>query len=468
MPNQSAQPVSAQTVVNSLRDIPTPGNLEAEQQLLGGLMYANGAIANIVDILTPDHFLQPLHGRIFAACLEMYRAGKMFNPITLKRLFDHDPACEELGGAGYLVDLVARGVNTIRVEEYARIIVDLAARRDLMCIGAEIIHRAVDSDLENTADRQIDRASRELRETMERLPSIDQAVTMDQALQELETAQSDILEGRITAGVSSGLAALDQLIGGFRPGQLVIVAGRPGMGKSALLLHFARAAAEAGFGAALASLEMSTAEIMVRMIAMEASAPQSYVPYRNLTSARVTPANDPRVARAWEAYRRLPIAINDRSPLTVQRIEAGARLSHNMFQRRDDKSLGMLLVDYLQLIKPEIRRRDRYEEITQISNDLKSTAKRLGIPLVVAAQINRETEKRSDKRPIIADLRDSGAIEQDADVILFPFRPAVYDDHASPTACEIIVAKNRQGPTGTIRVDCQIGSNFFWSPERML
>ncbi|MEC9345667.1 MAG: replicative DNA helicase [Pseudomonadota bacterium] len=479
-----AQPAPADDGATEGAGRQLPHNLEAEQQLLGALLYNNDAASRVMDFLKPDHFHQPLHGRIYDAILTLIERGELASPVTLKNRFETDPAMREMGGAAYLVDLTARAVNTIRAEEFARILYDLFLRRQLILLSEEMAENGRSADLTLTADKQIESAEA-------RLYSLAEAgevhndfrpfrVAVTESLESIEAAYKR--EGRLV-GVTSGLRDLDNWLGGLHRTDLLILAARPGMGKTALAVTVGLNAARAyrpvrddtgrvvdaeGAVVGIFSLEMSREQLATRIVSEQTRIRSTDL--RKGTIDRDTYVN--RVVPATQELSDLPLYIDDTPAISIAQLRSRAR------RLKRQHGLGLIIVDYIQLMRPSGTKRteNRVQEITEITQGLKAVAKELNVPVLALSQLSRAVEQRDDKRPQLSDLRESGSIEQDADVVMFIYREAYYEqknkpdegDYAAMEAwqakmsdiynkTEVIIGKQRHGPTGTIEL--------FFEPE---
>jgi replicative DNA helicase len=461
-----------------------PHNLEAEQQLLGALLYNNDAAARVLDFLKPEHFFQPLHGRIYEAVLTLIERGELANPVTLKMRFEQDEAMKELGGPGYLVDLTARAVNVIRAEEYARILYDLFLRREIILLSEEMAERGRTADLTDGATNQIEDAESRLYtlaeagETQNDFRSF--RVAVGESLDVIEAAYKR--EGQLV-GVTTGLRDMDQRLGGLHKTDLLILAGRPGMGKSSLAMTVALNAARAyrpiyndagdvvdaeGAVVGVFSLEMSREQLATRIVSE-----QTRIASNDLRTGRIDRAAFVnQVVPATQELNELPLYIDDTPAISIAQLRSRSR------RLKRQHGLGLIIIDYIQLMRPSGQKRteNRVQEITEITQGLKAVAKELQVPVLALSQLSRQVENRDDKRPQLSDLRESGSIEQDADVVMFVYREAYYAQKDKPdeenfaeieqwkekmdaiyNRAEVIIGKQRHGPTGTIDV--------FFEPE---
>ncbi len=462
-----------------------PHNLEAEQALLAAILVNNAAYHKVAEFLRPEHFAQPVHGRIFAAIEKLIERGQIANPVTLANYFEQDNALQEIGGAQYLVRLAASVVTIINAEDYGRTIYDCFLRRQLIAIGEDVVNDAFAFDLERNASQQIETAEQHLFD----LATSGQYEGGFQHFHEAMTeavlmAEAAFKRSGKTTGVATGFTDLDKLLGGLHPSDLVIVAGRPSMGKTALAtnigFHAARnfrpkdeGGAEDGAVVGFFSLEMSAEQLATRILAEE-----SGVPSHEIRQGKVSNEGFDKFVQASQRLASVPFFIDDTPALTI----AGLRTRARRLKRQ--QGLGLVIVDYLQLIRGTDQRggfENRVQEISEITRGLKALAKELEVPVLALSQLSRAVEQREDKRPMLSDLRESGSIEQDSDVVMFVFREEYYLSRGEPVqhtdesvekfgdrhdrwkercekaygTAEIMVAKQRHGPIGkvTLRFD---------------
>ena len=465
-----------------------PQNVEAEAALLGALMIDNRLVEDVQLKLRPDHFFEPLHGRIYESILRMTDANRVASPVTLKPMFDGDEAMKEVGGPAYLAQLTGSGAAIIGARDFAAQIYDLALLRALVGVGRDLVEGALDTSEEIAPLDQIERAETELYKVAEEGGAEGKAKSFSEASKlALEMAERALNSGGHLSGFTTGLDGLNTKIGGLHRSDLVIVAGRPGMGKSSLGTNMAVAAAQrflrdaedgldatksAGAPVVLFSLEMSADQLATRILAE-----QSGITSENLRTGRITQHEFRDLARAAAELQSLPLYIDDTPGLTIAALRTRAR------RLKRQKGIGMVIVDYLQLLQGSGKSSDqnRVQEISEISRGLKSLAKELDVPVVGLSQLSRAVEQREDKRPQLSDLRESGSIEQDADIVLFIYRDEYYvkgqevemptPDEATKSPekvakyegwkdkyqdvagkAELIVAKQRHGSTGIVRV----------------
>jgi replicative DNA helicase len=454
-----------------------PHNLEAEQALLGAILTNNDACDRVSQFLQPDHFFEPLHARIFDAAANLIRMGKLATPITLKSYFENDATMKEIGGPAYLARLAASATTIINAEEYGRTIHELAQRRKLIGIGTDIVNEAYDGDVENSARAMIEKAET----TLYSLAEVDK---YGKGFQNFGRALTDAIDMAAAAfqrdghlsGLSTGLRDLDEKMGGLQASDLIILAGRPAMGKSALATNIAYHVARAydaeyqpdgslkvknGGVVALFSLEMSAEQLATRIIAE-----QSGIPSEKIRRGKIDEDEFKRLVDVSRELQALPLYIDATGGLTIAQVAARAR------RLKRQRGLGLIIVDYLQLLAGSARKaaEGRVQEVSEITVGLKALAKELNVPIIALSQLSRQVENRDDKRPQLADLRESGSIEQDADVVLFIFREEYYMQRKEPRPgtpehltwqddmnrvtgiAEVIIGKQRHGPTGIVEL----------------
>ncbi|MEO6198503.1 MAG: replicative DNA helicase [Sphingomicrobium sp.] len=454
-----------------------PQNVEAEAALLGALMIDNRLVEDVQLKLRPEHFFEPVHARIYEAILRVTDNNRIANPVTLKPLFEADEAMKEVGGPAYLGQLTGSGAAVIGARDFAQQIYDLALLRALIEVGRGLVEGALDTSDEVAPLAQIEKAETELYKVAEEGGADGRAKNFSDATKEaLEMAERALNSGGHLSGITTGLDSLNGKIGGLHNSDLTIIAGRPGMGKSALGTNIAFAAAQrlirdledgidkeksAGAGVAIFSLEMSADQLATRILAEE-----SGISSENLRMGKISQQEFRHLARAAGELQNLPLYIDDTPGLTIAALRTRAR------RLKRQKGIGMIVVDYLQLLQGTGRsgHENRVQEISEISRGLKQLAKELNVPVIGLSQLSRAVEQREDKRPQLSDLRESGSIEQDADIVLFIYREDYYlaakqpaDDHPDFPAwqeemaraygrAEVIVAKQRHGSTGKVRL----------------
>jgi replicative DNA helicase len=480
MPDTKPIPRSAE-----LPERTPPVNFEAEQQLLGALLANNKAFDRVSEFLLPQHFADDRHARIFEAIGQLVTRGMVANPITLKTRFEQDQSLAEIGGVQYLARLASSVVAVVNARDYARIVQDLYLRRQLIALGGDVVNDAYALEEDISAREQMEGAEQKLFD-LARSGEYEGGfkefrVALAAAIDMAEQAYKR--DSHVT-GVTTGLRDLDKKLGGFHPSDLVILAGRPSMGKTALATKMAFAAARAlketvsddgtkevveGAKVAFFSLEMSAEQLATRLLSEF-----TQVPSDKIRRGEVRGEDFPRFVEAAQELHRLPLYIDDTPALSVSALRTRARRLHRT------SGLGMIVVDYLQLLTlpANIRPESRVQEISAITRGLKAIAKELNVPVIALSQLSRAVELREDKRPQLSDLRESGSIEQDADVVMFVFREEYYHARAEPArrpeeddgkfhdryekwqqrgqeihnVAEVIIGKQRHGPIGTVRV----------------
>ncbi|HEY7990662.1 MAG TPA: replicative DNA helicase [Stellaceae bacterium] len=461
-----------------------PQNLEAEQALLGAILVNNEAYRRVAEFLLPEHFAEPVHQRIYGAIRTLIERAQIANPVTLKNLFDQDGALAEIGGAQYLARLAANVVTIINAADYGRQIYDLHLRRQLINIGEDVVNDAYSYDLEREAKLQIEAAEKKLFDlaTLGEYGSGFQAfnVALKQAI---DLAEAAFQKGGKTIGVGTGFADLDKTLGGLHPSDLIVLAGRPSMGKTALATNIAfnaarayragkaadgRTIAEDGGVVGFFSLEMSAEQLATRVLSE-----QSGVSSDRIRRGDVSGADFDKFVQAAQALSSMPFYIDDTPALSI----TGLRTRARRLQR--SHGLDIIVIDYLQLLRGSgdgPGSDNRVQEVSEITRGLKALAKELNVPVLALSQLSRQVEAREDKRPMLSDLRESGSIEQDSDVVIFIYREEYYLSRGQPTqrpeeandkfneryerwrkrleevhdTAELLIAKQRHGPINNI------------------
>lgn len=400
----------------------SPANTEAEQALLGAIMLNEAAYHAVCNTLYDEHFYEPVHSRIYAAIGQLIDGGSPANPVTLHARFANDAALAKVGGAGYLGHLVEAAVSIVNAPHYAEAVLDAYRRRVLIAAAEDLRERAFAYEDDDPVDKQIEEAGSRLFDLTAVGAGHRGPVRGGEAAQTaLAGAERAYREPGKLAGISSGIAALDRLLGGFAPGDLYIFGGRPGSGKSSLMTSVAWAALDAGHPCLIFSGEMTAPQLMARLIASLTGISAGRQRRGDLTAPDWEMLIDAqqRIA-AW------PLLIDD-GPMTLARIRQQLRVS----RRRNKTALAM--IDYLQLVTSSGGADEtRLAEVGRVSNGLKRAAKDLDLPIIALAQLSRAVEGRDDKRPLMADLRQSGEIEQDADAVVLLFREEIYLARAEP------------------------------------
>lgn len=442
--NPSPSPKSA---TSAATDRVPPASLDAEKSVLGSLLLLNESIDEVAEVLEESHFYSDRHRAIYHAIMELYEAGvRGIDVVTVGDQLDKQKELEASGGHAYLLELLQTVPHAAHAKYYATIVREKALQRALILACTGILRDCYETDkpiedVLQSAEREIYRIA-ETREGQDKI-SIDEILI--EAWERIEERASK--EGAAT-GLATGFTDLDAKTNGFQPSELIILAARPSMGKTALVCNWAEAIAESGHGVLLFSLEQSKLELAERFLCIRAQ-----VDGHRMRSGLLDDAERHRLLEATSELNEMPLYIDDRPGRTVSQIAAIAR------RLSRQNGLGIIIVDYLQLIEPEDKRAPREQQIAFISRRLKFIAKELRIPVVALAQLNRGVELREDKRPRLADLRESGAIEQDADLISFLHRPSAYDPEDRPGEAEVIIAKHRSGPTGMV--------TLTWRPQFM-
>ena len=418
-----------------------PQNVEAEQSVLGGILIENGAIHKVMETLTPEDFYREAHRRIYDTLIDLSERDEPADLITLTNELRKKDLLDAVGGASYVTSLIDSVVTAANIEYYAKIIKEKSILRRLIETATTIVTQSFEdrSDVESLLD-QAEQAIFQISDNRVR-PSF--YPIRDIVKDSFKTIERLFEKKELVTGVPSGFKELDQRTAGFQPADLIIVAGRPSMGKTAFCLNVAQyAAIEKKIPVAVFSLEMSKEQLVIRMLCSEAQ-----VEGTRLRTGYLTESDWPRLTLAAGNLSDAPIYIDDSAALSVLELRAKARRLNSEY------GLGMIIIDYLQLMKGRSRVESRQQEISEISRSLKALAKEVNVPVVAVSQLSRRTEERQGMRPQMTDLRESGAIEQDADVILFIYRDEVYnraEDNPNRGKAEIIIGKQRNGPTGKI------------------
>jgi replicative DNA helicase len=425
-----------------------PHNLEAEQSVLGAVLLSDTVMPSLIidERLAPEDFYREAHGRIYDAMLALHSQGEPVDALTLTEHLKQAGQLEGVGGRA-AIDVLSGSVPAIsHLRQYARIVRENAMLRRLLSATYEIqqrvhTHEAPPRELVDLAERSILEVAHD--DSRKDFRPIDQLLDA-----ELDKLHELSREGKAITGTASGFDDLDTITGGFQPGNLIILAARPSMGKSALMANFAEnAALGAGKAVALFSLEMSEGELAQRFIASQAS-----IKGDDLRKGKVPPTRWPKILEASSRLAKSPLFVDDSSDLSVLDVRAKAR---RLAQQHAD-GLGLILIDYLQLMRAGGSIDNRVEQISQISRGLKTLARELEVPVVALSQLNRGVEQRHDKRPVLSDLRESGAIEQDADLVMFIYRDEYYDEESEREGiADLIVSKHRNGGLGTVELTFQ-------------
>ncbi len=453
-----------------------PHSIEAEQQLLGAILTNNDIFDRVASIIGPKHFYDPVHARIFETAASRISKNALASPVTLKTFLEDDEGLKELGGPAYLARLAGAAISAFAARDYAQMIYDLAVRRELISVGRDIADKAAKVDVESEPKEQIVEAE-------QALYALAEQGTSEQGFQSFLRAVTDAVnmanaayqrDGGL-AGVSTGLVDMDKKLGGLHKSDLLILAGRPSMGKTSLATNIAFNIAKAyqkgtlpdgnegavnGGVVGFYSLEMSAEQLAARILSEASEVPSEQIRRGDMTEAEFRRFVD--AAKSLEAC---PLFIDDTPALPIAQLAARAR------RLKRTHGLDVLMVDYLQLVRGSGRSENRVNEISEITMGLKAIAKELNIPVVALSQLSRQVESREDKRPQLSDLRESGSIEQDADVVMFVYREEYYKEREKPGdhemekmaawqeemerlhgKAEVVIGKQRHGPIGTVEL----------------
>jgi replicative DNA helicase len=465
-----------QPPASDVASLGVPHSIEAEQQLLGAILTNNDLFDRIAQILRAEHFYDPVHARIFETAAARIAKNNLASPVTLKAFLEDDAGLAELGGPAYLMRLAGAAISSFAVRDYAEMIYDLAIRRELIDVGNEIAAKAARVDVQSEPKEQIVEAE-------QKLYALAEQGQTEQGFQSFLTAVTDAVkvanaayqrEGGL-AGVSTGLIDMDKKLGGLHRSDLLILAGRPSMGKTSLATNVAFNIARAykkgitasgeegaidGGVVGFFSLEMSAEQLASRILSEVAEIPSNQIRRGDFTESEFR-----RIVDAAKELEAAPLFIDDTPALPISQLAARAR------RLKRTHGLDALFVDYLQLVRGTGRSENRVNEISEITMGLKAIAKELDIPVVALSQLSRQVENREDKRPQLSDLRESGSIEQDADVVMFVFREEYYKEREKPGdheldkmaiwqdemerlhgKAEVVIGKQRHGPIGTVEL----------------
>ncbi len=420
-----------------------PHNTEAEESLLGAMLLSARVIADVIGTVDESSFYRPAHGHIFSACLALFGRGAAVDAVTVAEELNRHGLLDMCGGSTALVSLMAGTPTTTNGIHYARIIADHARLRTLIAAGGELVELgySVPGDI----DQAIDQAESTVFAALHKPDARSNTSTIQQALANaLDHYEALYERGDAITGVASGFSELDAMLAGFQRGELTVIGARPGMGKTAFGLSVAlHAAVKNNVPVLFFSLEMSTQELTNRLVANAASVEGTK--FRNGT---FTDSDWPKITNAVSRLAAAPLSIHDAAQLTILQLRAEARRV-----LATQKQLGLIVIDYLQLMSAHTNNETRQLEVSEISRGLKQLARELDVPIIALSQLSRALESRADKRPMLSDLRESGGIEQDSDVVIFIFRDELYHpDSPDKGTAEIIVAKHRAGPVGTCRL----------------
>jgi replicative DNA helicase len=427
---------------DNLRKVP-PQNLEAESSVLGGILLENEAVNLVLELLRAEDFYRESHRKIFRAMIELSDRNEPVDLITLSEFLKGRGDLEAVGGTAYLASLADFVPTAANISFYARIVREKSILRSLISTATDIATRGYEE--QGNVEEFLDAAEKVIFDISEKKIKASFIAVGDMIKDTLKTVEKLYERKEMVTGVPTGYEDLDRLTAGLQPADLVIVAGRPSMGKTAFSLNIAINAAFAGIGAAVFSLEMAKEQLVLRLLCSEARVNNSKV-----RSGYLAERDFPKLANAAGRLHEAPIYIDDTPAISVLELRAKAR----RLIRDRSKKVGLIVIDYLQLMRGMGNASNREQEISEISRSLKALAKELNVPVIAISQLNRRVEDRGDRRPMMSDLRESGAIEQDADVIMFIYRDEVYNknDDSLKGVAEIIVAKQRNGPTDTVKL----------------
>ncbi|MGB0546100.1 MAG: replicative DNA helicase [Paracoccaceae bacterium] len=453
-----------------------PHSIEAEQQLLGGLLNNNDLYYSLEDKVDPEHFYDPVHSRIFEIISTRIKDGKLASAVTVNTFLTEDEGLKELGGNSYLAQLMAGSVASSAIKDYSKLVYDLAIRRELIILGQEISSRAQSIKVDEQPEEQIILAEQNLYKIGDSGKSETGFKSFLKALGEaVQVANAAHHRDGNLAGISTGFIDLDKKMGGLHSSDLIILAGRPSMGKTSLATNIAYNIAKSfkkndnadgtsetvnGGIVGFYSLEMSAEQLAARILSETAEIPSEQIRRGDMTESEFR-----RFVEAAKSIESSPLFIDDTPALTIAQLASRAR------RLKRTHGLDALIIDYLQLVRAGSSRDNRVNEISEITQGLKAIAKELNIPVIALSQLSRQVENRDDKRPQLADLRESGSIEQDADVVLFVYREEYYKEREKPSdhdlekmaiwqeemdrlhgRAELILGKQRHGPIGTVEL----------------
>jgi replicative DNA helicase len=427
---------------DNLRKVP-PQNLEAESSVLGGVLLENEAINLVLEVLRGDDFYRESHRKIFRAMIELSDRTEPVDLITLSEFLKSRGELEAVGGTAYLASLADSVPTAANISHYARIVREKSILRSLINSATAIATRGYEE--QGNVEEFLDSAEKVIFDISEKKIKASFVAVGDMIKDTLKTVEKLYERKEMVTGVPTGYEDLDKLTAGLQPADLVIVAGRPSMGKTAFSLNIATHAAFTGVGAAIFSLEMAKEQLVLRLLCSEARVNNSKV-----RSGYLAERDFPKLANAAGRLHEAPIYIDDTPAISVLELRAKAR----RLVRDRSKKVGLIVIDYLQLMRGMGAASNREQEISEISRSLKALAKELNVPVIAISQLNRRVEDRGDRRPMMSDLRESGAIEQDADVIMFIYRDEVYNPKSDENKgiAEVIVAKQRNGPIDTVNL----------------
>jgi len=428
------------TLDETIRRVP-PQSLEAEESVLGGILLNGQAIDQVVEIMGVEDFYREVHKKIFIAMMSLTERGEPIDLITLTDALKNRDELQVVGGATYLAELSEKVPSAANISFYARIVKEKAVLRSLINVSGEIVSRCYNG--EEHVEQFLDEAERLIFDVSEKRVRPAFSKVGDMIMDTIKTIEQLYERKELVTGVPTGFPDLDQKTAGLQPADLVIIAARPSMGKTAFVLNIAQyIALQTDMAVGIFSLEMAKEQLVMRMLCAEARVDNAKV-----RAGYLGERDFPRLAMAAGRLAEAPIYIDDTPGQNILELRAKAR------RLKREANLGIIVIDYLQLMRGLTAQENRTQELAEISRSLKALAKELEVPVVALSQLNRQVELRSDKRPVMSDIRESGSIEQDADVIMFIYRDEVYHSESDETGtAEIIIGKQRNGPTGTVRL----------------
>ncbi|MDO5098768.1 MAG: replicative DNA helicase [Corynebacterium sp.] len=436
-----------------------PHDNEAEQGVLGAMLLSPNTVVDIIETLSPEDFFRPAHQLIYTAIIDLFSDNKEIDSVIVAGRLDRNNDLERVGGAPYLHTLISSVPTAANARYYAEIVAEKAILRRLVDAGTRVVQLGYEGTEGAELDAVIDMAQQQVFAIAQKNTAEDYAVLRDLIQPTMDELDAIALHGGLAQGVPTGFQDLDNLTNGLHGGQMIIVAARPGVGKSTLALDFVRSCAIVHNKAAVIfSLEMSKSEIVMRMLSAETD-----IKLSDMRAGRLTDEDWAKLATRVGQIEQAPIFIDDSANLTMMEIRSKAR---KLKQKHD---LSMIVVDYLQLMSSGKKTESRQQEVSEFSRQLKLLAKELDVPLIAISQLNRGPESRTDKRPQIADLRESGSLEQDADMVMLLYRPDSQDkDDTRAGEADIILAKHRGGPIDTVQVAHQLHFSRFKDMARQL
>ena len=428
------------TIDDNLRKVP-PQNLEAECSVLGGILLENDAVNLVLELVRPEDFYRESHRKIFRAMIELSDRSEPADIITLSECLKNRGELEAVGGSAYLASLNDFVPTAANIGYYARIVREKSILRHLIHAATDLATRGYEA--RGNVEELLDSAEKAIFDITEQRVKGSFVKVGDMMKDSIKMVEKLFERKTMITGIPTGFKDLDAKTAGFQPSDLIIIAARPGMGKTAFSLNIASHAAFAGFGVAVFSLEMAKEQLALRLLCSEARVDNAKV-----RTGYLSDRDFPKLAAAAGRLHDALIFIDDTAAISVLEVRAKAR----RLARDREKKLGLIIIDYLQLMRGGGTAQNREQEISEISRSLKALAKELNVPVVAISQLNRRVEERNDKTPQLADLRESGAIEQDADVIAFIYREAAYNPKSDDNTATITIAKQRNGPTGDLNL----------------